>query len=101
MKLHTIAHSRAGDKGSDSTLSLIAFDKADYPRLRDYVTAERVKEHFGDIVKGEVIRFEVPQLGALSFVLKQSLAGGVTRSLAMDIHGKSFSSALLGMDIPD
>ena len=101
MKLHSIAHSRAGDKGSDSTLSLIAYNKADYSRLCDYVTAERVKSFFGDIIKGEVTRYEVPQLSALNFVLRESLKGGVTRSLAMDLHGKSFSNALLNMDIPD
>ena len=98
-KLRDIAHSRTGDKGETSVISLIAFDEADYPLLRDHVTAERVRKHFAGIVQGEVIRYEIPSLGALNFVLHKALAGGVTRSLALDAHGKSLSSRLLDMDI--
>ena len=98
-KLRDIAHSRTGDKGETSVISLTAFDEADYPLLRDNVTAERVRRHFAGIVHGEVIRYEIPSLGALNFVLHQALAGGVTRSLALDAHGKSLSSRLLDMDI--
>jgi len=72
-----------------------------YPLIERYVTAARVKDFFGEIVKGEVIRYELPQLGALNFVMKEALGGGVTRTLALDIHGKSFSGALLTMTIPD
>jgi len=71
----------------------------DYPRLRQEVTAERVKEWFRDIVQGEVIRYEIPSLGAFNFVLKDALGGGVTRSLSLDAHGKSLSSALLDMEL--
>ena len=98
-KLRDIAHSRTGDKGETSVISLIACDEADYPFLRDLVTADRVRAHFAGIVHGEVIRYEIPSLGALNFVLHKALAGGVTRSLALDAHGKSLSSRLLDMEI--
>lgn len=101
MKLHALAHSRTGDKGNTSNISLIAYRAEDYPRLADYVTAERVRDHFAGIVQGEVTRYELPQLGALNFVLKDTLGGGVTRSLALDAHGKSLSSALLDMEMPE
>lgn len=98
-KLRDIAHSRTGDKGNTSVISLIAFDEADYPLLRDRVTAERVQECFAGIAHGEVTRYEIPSLGALNFVLQNALGGGVTRSLALDAHGKSLSSRLLDMQI--
>ena len=96
-----VAHSRTGDKGDTSNISLIAYDAADYPLLARHVTAERVRAHFAGIVRGEVTRYELPRLGALNFVLQGALGGGVTRSLALDAHGKSLSSALLSMAIPD
>jgi len=99
MKLRDIAHSRTGDKGNISNISVIAFDEKDYPLLLEKVTAEKVKQHFSELVHGEVIRYELPNIGALNFVLYHALSGGVTRSLALDIHGKSYSSALLDMDI--
>jgi hypothetical protein len=101
MKLRALAHSRTGDKGDISNISLIAFDAADYPRLVRHVTAARVRDHFAGIVRGEVVRYELPLIGALNFVLTGALGGGVTRSLALDAHGKSLSSALLDLDIPD
>jgi len=101
MKLRTLAHSRTGDKGNTSNISVIAYRPEDYPYLVEHVTAERVGAHFAGIVHGEVTRYELPQLGALNFVLKDALGGGVTRSLALDAHGKSLSSALLDMEIPD
>jgi hypothetical protein len=101
VKLREIAHSRTGDKGNISNLSLIAFRMEDYPKLKAEVTAERVKELFRDIVQGEVIRYELPNLGAFNFVLKEALGGGVTRSLSLDSHGKSLSSAFLDMEIAD
>lgn len=101
MKLHAIAHARAGDKGNVSDLTLFAFDPADFPRLAEQVTAERVKAHFGALVQGRVERHLLPQLGAIKFVLHDALGGGVTRSLALDAHGKSYSSLLLDLDLPD
>ena len=96
-KLHDIAHCRAGDKGDTSILSLIAFRAEDYPLLAERVTAEAVRAHLEGIVHGEVIRYELPQFGALQFVCSHALAGGVTTSLALDAHGKSLSYALLEM----
>ncbi|KOA18861.1 hypothetical protein CLHOM_26010 [Clostridium homopropionicum DSM 5847] len=99
MKLKEIAHSRTGDKGNISNISLIAYKEEDYQLLLEKVTPERVKEWFKDIVMGEVKRYELPNLGALNFVMDKALGGGVTRSLAIDKHGKSLSSALLEMEI--
>lgn len=101
MKLRAIAHARTGDKGDTSSISLIAYDEADYPRLARHVTAERVTAHFAGMLRGGVDRYEIPSLGALNFVLHRALGGGVTRSLALDTHGKSLSSALLDIEIPD
>lgn len=100
MKLRDLAHSRTGDKGDTSNISVIAYDPADYAFLAEHVTVERVRAHFGDIVEGDVERYELPKLGALNFVLKGTLRGGVTRSLALDAHGKSLSSAMLAMELP-
>ena len=99
MKLLDIAHSRTGDKGNISNISLIVYDEKDYPLIKEKVTAEKVKEYFSDIVKGEVIRYELDNLWALNFVMYDALGGGVTRSLAIDKHGKSLSSALLEIEI--
>jgi len=101
MLLREIAHARAGDKGNISNISVIAYDPADYPRLEHYVTAERVRAHLADIAGGEVQRFTLPALGALNFVLHDALGGGVTRSLALDAHGKTLGSAILSLDIPE
>ncbi len=99
MKLWEIAHSRTGDKGNISNISLIAYDVKDYELIKEKVTPEVVKEWFKDIVKGEVKRYELPQAGALNFVMYDALGGGVTRSLALDKHGKSLSSYLLDIEI--
>lgn len=100
MKLREIAHSRAGDKGNTANVSVIARDPSDYPHLEKHVTAERVKAHFSGIVKGDITRYELPGIGALNFVLHEALGGGVTRTLALDLHGKSLGSAILEMEIP-
>jgi hypothetical protein len=99
MILRDIAHTRSGDKGDTSNISVIAFRQDDYELLRKEVTAERVKQALGTMVLGEVERYELPELGALNFVLHRALAGGVTRSLALDIHGKCLGSLLLSMAI--
>jgi len=101
MKLRKLAHSRTGDKGNTSNISVIAYDPADYARLEKHVTAERVKAFFSEIVEGDVVRYTLPNIGALNFVMYRALGGGVTKTLALDIHGKSLSSAILDMDIPD
>jgi hypothetical protein len=98
-KLYDIAHSRAGDKGNTLTLSLIPYDEQDYDWICSSVTAEKVKEHLNGILKGEIIRYELPNIASLLFVCSDALQGGVTTSLAMDTHGKSLSYALLEMEI--
>jgi len=100
MTLWHLAHARTGDKGDTCNISLIAFDARHYDHLREHVTAERVRALFQDIVRGDVIRYELPEIAALNFVLTHALGGGVTRSLALDAHGKSLSSAVLTLDIP-
>ena len=99
MKLREIAHCRTGDKVNTSNISLIAYSPDDYEKLKQSVTAEKVKAFFKDTVKGEVIRYELPAIGALNFVMRGALGGGVTRSLALDMHGKGLSSAMMDMDI--
>lgn len=99
MKLYDIAHSRAGDKGNISTLSLIPYDERDYERLCQKVTVERVKKHLKDIVSGEIVRYEMPNISSLLFVCPDALLTGVTTSLAIDTHGKALSYALLEMEI--
>ncbi len=99
MKLWEIAHSRTGDKGNISNVSLIAYDIKDYELIKEKITPKVVKEWFKDIVNGEVKRYELPQLGALNFVMYDALGGGVTRSLALDKHGKSLSSYLLDIEL--
>lgn len=99
MKLRKLAHSRTGDKGNISNISVIAYKEEDYQLLVQQVTAEKVKAYFSEIVKGEVVRYELPKIGALNFVMYDALSGGVTRSLAIDIHGKSLSSALLNFEV--
>jgi hypothetical protein len=99
IKLRQIAHSRTGDKGNTSNVSVIAYDEKHYALLKAEVTSERVKAHFAGVVEGEVVRYELPNIAALNFVMSQALGGGVTRSLALDAHGKSLSSVLLDMEI--
>ena len=101
MKLRELAHSRTGDKGDTSNISLIVYRPDDFEHLRQHVSAEVVKAHFGELVRGDVRRYELPALGAFNFVMSHALGGGVTRSLALDAHGKSLSSALLDLEIPD
>jgi hypothetical protein len=101
MLLRDIAHSRAGDKGDISNISVIAYDLKDYALLEKNLTPERVKAHFAGVVQGDVVRYELPHLGALNFVMQHALGGGVTRSLALDAHGKSLSGGMLGMEISD
>lgn len=101
MLLREIAHSRAGDKGNISNISVIVYDLKDYPALEEFLTAELVKKHFSGLVHGEVHRYTLPHIGALNFVLHEALSGGVTRSLALDAHGKSLSYAMLSIEIPD
>lgn len=98
-----LAHARSGDKGDTANVGVIAYDPAHYDILREQLTPERVKQHFGSMVKGDVERFELPNLGALNFLLHGALGGGGTMSLMNDAQGKVFSTALLRieLDAPD
>ena len=99
VQLIRIAHARSGDKGDTANVGLIALREDFYPLLVREVTAARVQDHFRGICKGEVERFELPNLGALNFLLHESLGGGGTLSLMTDAQGKTFSTALLRMEI--
>ena len=97
--LAKIAHARSGDKGDTANVGVIAYDESHYPVLVREVTPERVKSHFGALVKGKVERFELPNLGALNFLLHESLGGGGTLSLRADAQGKTLGAGLLRMEI--
>ena len=99
IRLSQIAHARSGDKGDISNIGLIAIRPRDYEVLRREVTARRVKDHFGPLVVGAVTRYELPNLGALNFVMEQALDGGGTISLRTDAQGKTHGAALLTMEI--
>jgi hypothetical protein len=97
--LSQIAHTRSGDKGDTCNIGVIAYDERDYAVLVREVTAERVRQHFGNFVEGPVERFELPNLGALNFLLHRALGGGGTVSLRTDAQGKTFGAALLSLEI--
>ena len=97
MKIRDIELARSGDKGNRATLSVIAYDPADYARLERALTAERVLAHYQGVVHGAVQCFPLPHLGAVHFVMNDALGGGVTRSLALDAHGKTLSAAILDL----
>jgi hypothetical protein len=99
VSLLKLAHARSGDKGDTANVGVIALKDEFYPILVREVTAERVKKHFGEMVKGKVERFDLPNLKALNFLLHGSLGGGGTLSLMTDAQGKTFSTALLRMEV--
>jgi hypothetical protein len=99
IELTQLAHARSGDKGDTANVGVIALRDEFYPILLKEVTAEAVKKHFGEMVKGSVERFELPNLKSLNFLLHESLGGGGTLSLMTDAQGKTFSTALLRMKI--
>jgi hypothetical protein len=103
VKLMEIAHARSGDKGDGSNVGLIAYSQAGYDLIRDQVTVDRVKEHFHAICKGNVTRYEVPNLLALNFILSNSLGGGGTESVKTDAQGKTHGMGMLEMviEVPD
>jgi len=99
VKLEQVAHARSGDKGDASNVGLIADSHEIWQALRPLVTAERVKEHFRHVCRGEVERFEVPNLNAFNFILHDSLGGGGTESLITDAQGKTHAQGLLQMEV--
>ncbi len=99
LRLYRMAHARSGDKGDASNVGLIAYDDDGFEIIQREVTTRRVREHFGDIVRGDVDRYEVPNLGAINFILHDSLGGGGSASLRTDAQGKTHGMALLLMEI--
>ncbi|TWT03870.1 hypothetical protein [Reyranella sp. CPCC 100927] len=99
LKVHDIAHARAGDKGDVSSISVWAYDPKDYPLLKNQLTAERLKAAYPKLLRGSVTRYELDHLHGLNFVLRDALEGGVNTSLNLDSHGKSFSYLILGLEI--
>lgn len=100
-RVYDLAHARAGDKGNTSNVAVIAYDDDSWQLLKRALTAECVQHAFAHLDAGPVRRYEVESLRALNFVIPQVLAGGVTRSLRLDPHGKSLSALLLGIALPD
>jgi len=97
--LREIAHARAGDKGDTNNIGVIAYSPEYYSVILEQVTPERVQAHFQGIVKGAVTRYTLPKVHAINLVLEQALGGGVTRSLSLDPHGKSYSALILTMPV--
>jgi hypothetical protein len=101
VKLREIAASRSGDKGDVSNICVFVYDEADYPFLVERLTTEAVRDHFGELVRGAVTRYELPNVHGLNFVLEQALGGGVSMTLRSDPHGKSFQSLVLDIELGD
>ena len=97
--LNQLAHGRSGDKGDTSNVCVYARNPEDYPFLEQILTVERVREHFGDMVQGEIIRYDLPSLHGFNFVMKHALGGGATLSLRLDSLGKSMGSAFMRMKV--
>lgn len=99
VRVYDIAHARSGDKGNTSNVAVIAYDEAGWRLLREQLTAERVSAAYAHLAQGPVRRYELPRLRALNFVIENALAGGVTRSLRQDAHGKSLSTVMLTIEL--
>lgn len=99
--LRDIALARSGDKGDRATLSVIALALDDYPWLERLLSVDRVRAHYAGVVKGPIQRYDLPHLGAVHFVMHGALGGGVTRSLALDAHGKTLAAAILALPLDD
>jgi hypothetical protein len=95
--LYAMAHARSGDKGDGSNVGVLAYDDRGYEILKAWLTPDRVKAHFGEIVKGRVDRYDLPNLRGLNFILHDSLGGGGSASLKTDAQGKTHGMALLRM----
>jgi hypothetical protein len=100
-KVYELGHSRAGDKGNTSNVSVIAYNFAAWTLLRRELTIERVMQAYAHIARGPVTRYELPKLHALNFVIENALGGGVTISLALDAHGKTLSYVMQDIDLPE
>ena len=98
-RLHDVAHARAGDKGDTSSVVVYAYDPADYPAIQASLAPERIKAAFPALIRGEVLRYDVPHLHGVNLVMRQALEGGVNSSLNLDSHGKSWSFLFLGLPL--
>ena len=101
MDVRSLAHVRSGDKGDNAQISVIAYRSADYGLLEECLTVDRLASHFSLLKCRSIERYELPSLGALNFVLSGAISGGVTRSLALDAHGKTLAMQLLNLEIPE
>ncbi|MFC3231369.1 hypothetical protein ACFOGJ_29245 [Marinibaculum pumilum] len=101
LRVHDLAHSRSGDKGDRVNISVIAYDDAGFRHLGTHLTCDRVMRAFAGLATGPCARYVLPRLGAYNFVIDGALDGGVTRSMRLDIHGKSLSSLMLTIALPD
>lgn len=97
--LREIAHTRSGDKGDTSNVGVVPYDEQNYELIKEQVTVERVRELFGELVQGEIVRYEFDGLKAINFVMKNALSGGVSRSLNLDTHGKSWANLILRLEV--
>ena len=101
MLVYDLAHTRAGDKGSSVNTSVVAFDHKRYDHLVCYFISETVMEQFKHITDGPTTRYDLPKIKAFNFVILDALGGGVLTNMSMDLHGKSLSSLMLAIEIPD
>jgi len=99
VRLHEIAHARAGDKGNTSNISVWVYDPGDYLLVKEQLTSARIKDAFPDLINGDVRRYELDHHHGLNFVLDEALEGGVNTSLGLDSHGKSWSFLILGLEM--
>ena len=100
MQLKELAYARSGDKGDVSNIGVIAHSPEAYDILREYLTPERIKAHFGEMVKGDVEVYEMPNIHVLQVVMRRALDGGATRNLRFDQTGKAMGTALLRLSVP-
>lgn len=100
VRVYDLAHGRAGDKGNTSNISVVAYNTRAWNILREQLTVERVMHAFEHVAKGPITRYELPKLQAFNFVIENALGGGVTVSLAQDMHGKSLSYLMLAIELP-
>lgn len=99
VRLGDVLHCRSGDKGDTVNISVIPHDPDDWEWLRDVLTAERVADAFGPLVRGEITIYEVPGIRAFNVVMTRALGGGVSRSLCHDIHGKAWGALIAQMEV--
>jgi hypothetical protein len=101
VKLREVAAARSGDKGDVSNVCVFPYDEDDWDFVREAVTVDAVRELFSDLVAGDIVRYEMPGPKGLNFVFTKALAGGASRSLRTDVHGKAYASRILELEVPE